>query len=287
MELSRKIPVAGREAGGAPVRQQSERREGALGNKRSSALLRDIACALVILFFLWWSAMDLSISPAKFLEGIPNLVDFITKLFPPDLTVIPSLFGAIVTTVEVALWGTLLAVAISLLLAVGAARNLFGANRLVYVASRGLLSVLRSLPDMIWALIFVAAVGLGTFPGVLALTVYSCGELGKLYAEAIENIDVGPREALESTGCSLLKTIRWAILPQILPEIITYSLYRLESNIRHAFILGMVGAGGLGFELNVAMRLFRYHEVSAILIVIVLTVACIDTLSSKIRSSIL
>lgn len=274
MELSRNI-----KAKAAPALPRAGR--------RTARLIRDGACILAVLVFLWWSAGDLEISPMKFLEGVPNLVSFIAKMFPPDLSVIPGLMGAMITTVEVALWGTLLAVIISLLLAVGAARNLFGSNGVVYAVSRGLLSVLRSLPDMIWALIFVAAVGLGTFPGVLALTVYSCGELGKLYAEAIENIDPGPREALESTGSGLLKTIRWAVLPQILPEIITYSLYRLESNVRHAFILGMVGAGGLGFELNVAMRLFRYQEVSAIIIVIIVTVACIDTLSSKIRSSIL
>jgi phosphonate transport system permease protein len=248
---------------------------------------RNSAVALLFITFLGYSANDLSISPAKFIEGIPNLINFVIKMFPPDISAIPGLFGAMITTVEVALWGTLLAVIISLLLSVTAAKNLFGSNIIIYTVSRALLSILRSLPDMIWALIFVAAVGLGTFPGVLALTVYSCGELGKLYAEAIENIDPGPREALESTGSGVFKTIKWSIVPQILPEIITYSLYRLESNVRHAFILGMVGAGGLGFELNVAMRLFRYREVSAIIIVIIFTVASIDFISSKIRSRII
>ncbi|EGO64218.1 phosphonate ABC transporter, permease protein PhnE [Acetonema longum] len=249
--------------------------------------LRNGAAALLFLGFLAYSANDLAISPAKFVKGIPSLLHFLARMFPPDLAIVPDLLGAMLTTVEVALWGTLLAVAVSLLLSLGAAKNLFGGNMIVYTVSRTLLSILRSLPDMIWALIFVAAVGLGAFPGVLALTVYSCGELGKLYAEAMENIDPGPKEALESTGASLFRTIRWAIVPQILPEIITYSLYRLESNVRHAFVLGMVGAGGLGFELNVAMRLFRYKEVAAIILLIIATVACIDFISAKIRARII
>ncbi|MEU6644546.1 phosphonate ABC transporter, permease protein PhnE [Saccharomonospora sp. NPDC046836] len=255
--------------------------------KRNLSWARNTVLVMAAVAFLGWSANDLSISPSTFVEGIPNLLDFLWRMFPPDLSVVPSLVTPILTTVEVAVWGTLLAVIISLFLAVGAAKNLFGGNPAIYAVSRALLSGLRSLPDIIWALIFVAAVGLGPFPGVLALTVYSCGELGKLYAEAIENIDPGPREALESTGAGIFATIRWSIVPQILPEVITYSLYRLESNVRHAFVLGMVGAGGLGFELQVAMRLFQYQEVSAIIIVIILTVASIDLISSRIRARVI
>lgn len=209
-------------------------------------ILNAIAVVLALLFF-GYSSQDLSLSPSRFLDGIPNLIHFVGNMFPPNLSIVPDLMGAILTTVEVAVWGTALAILFSLMLAAGAAKNLFGSNPLIYMSCRLVLSILRSLPDIIWALIFVAAVGLGAFPGVLALTVYSCGELGKLYAEAIENIDPGPREALESMGSGIMKTIRWSILPQILPEIITYCLYRL----------------------------------------IVLTVASIDFLSSKIRSRIL
>lgn len=260
---------------------------GPAGRRRSKRLTRNLLVAVVVLALLVWTARDLDLSVARLVDGIPELFDFLMRMFPPDLSVVPSLVPAIVTTLEVALWGTLLAVVFSLFLALGAARNLLGRNPIIYAVSRATLSVLRSLPDMIWALIFVAAVGLGPFPGVLALTVYSCGELGKLYAEAVENIDPGPREALESTGAGLIATVRWSVLPQILPEIITYSLYRLESNVRHAFVLGMVGAGGLGFELQVAMKLFRYQEVSAIILVIIATVATIDFISSRIRARII
>lgn len=262
-------------------------REAALAGRRRSAKTRDLCIAAIVIAVLFWTGNLLELSPARFIDGIPALGGFLAKMFPPDWSIIPGMLGAIVTTLSVALWGTLIAVALSLLLALGAARNLFGRNPVVYWISRTVLSVFRSLPDMVWALIFVAAVGLGPFPGVLALTVYSCGELGKLYAEAIENIDPGPREALESTGASTFATIRWAIVPQILPEIVTYSLYRFESNVRHAFILGMVGAGGIGFELQVAMKLFQYHEVSAIIILVIITVATIDFISSRIRARII
>ncbi|RVW02002.1 phosphonate ABC transporter, permease protein PhnE [Rhodococcus xishaensis] len=255
--------------------------------RRNLLWARNIVVVLLVLAFLGWSASDLGLSPQRFIQGIPRLVEFLLRMFPPDLTVIPGLWDAILTTVAVALWGTLLAMFISFFLALGAAKNLLGHNPFVYAASRTILSILRSLPDLIWALIFVAAVGLGPFPGVLALTVYSCGELSKLYAEAVENIDPGPREALESTGAGLFTTLRWSVIPQILPEVITYSLYRLESNVRHAFVLGMVGAGGLGFELSVSMRLFQYHKVSAILIVIIVTVATIDFISSRIRARVI
>lgn len=273
-----------------PPTDQTDRalvRSRVLRSRRGLEWARNLTIVAVIFALLAWSADDLGLDLALFIDGIPRLFEFLSRMFPPDLSVVPSLWGAILTTVEVALWGTLLAVVISLFLAFGAARNLLGRNPIVYAVSRAILSVLRSLPDIIWALIFVAAVGLGPFPGVLALTVYSCGELGKLYAEAVENTDPGPREALESTGAGLFTTVRWAIIPQILPEMITYSLYRLESNVRHAFVLGMVGAGGLGFELQVAMKLFRYQEVGAILLVIIATVATIDFVSSRIRARII
>ncbi|MCT1685229.1 phosphonate ABC transporter, permease protein PhnE [Corynebacterium appendicis] len=235
----------------------------------------------------YWSASYLELSGQKLVSGFPNLLSFIGRMFPPEWSAIPGLLPAILSTLLVAVWETFLAMILGTALALGAARNLFGSNIIVYGACRAVLSVLRALPDMIWALIFVAAVGLGPFPGVLALTVYSTGELGKLYAESAENIDPGPREAIDSTGATSLKTFRWAVVPQVLPEFVTYSLYRFESNVRHAFVLGLVGAGGIGFELNVAMRLYQYQRVGAILIVIVLTVALIDFASSRIRSRII
>lgn len=245
---------------------------------------------LFVLLFIpaaWWTANDLGLSIGAFAAGIPSLFRLIGRMLPPDITIFPSLVRPMLLTLEVAAWGTLIAVCVSAVLAMGAAKNLFGANPLIYYCTRFILNTLRSIPDLIWALIFVAAVGLGSFPGVLALAVYSCGELGKLYSESIENIDPGPRESMESTGAGSLKVLRWSIIPQIMPEIITYSLYRLESNVRHATVLGLVGAGGLGFELNTAMRLFRYEEGSMIIIMIIVMVTITDFISGRLRAKII
>lgn len=246
-----------------------------------------IGITFISIIVLLWTANDLGISIGAFIEGIPSLLHLLGNMLPPDVSMLTGLFRPMIVTLEVALWGTLISVFFSTLLAMGAAKNLFGTNPIVYYVCRLILNTLRSIPDLIWALIFVAAVGLGSFPGVLALAVYSCGELGKLYAEAIENIDAGPREAIESTGVKLLTVLRWSIIPQILPETITYTLYRLESNVRHATVLGLVGAGGLGFELNTAMRLFRYNEAFMIILVIILMVTVTDFISGKLRQKII
>ncbi|MGG3890811.1 phosphonate ABC transporter, permease protein PhnE [Metabacillus fastidiosus] len=246
-----------------------------------------IGITILLAFILIWTANDLELSVSTFIGGIPSLLHLIGKMLPPDFSVFGGLIRPMIVTLEVALWGTLIAIVVSTVLAMGAAKNLFGSIRIVYYVSRFILNTLRSIPDLIWALIFVAAVGLGSFPGVLALAVYSCGELGKLYAEAIENIDPGPRESLESTGVKLLTVFRWSIVPQIFPEMITYTLYRLESNVRHATVLGLVGAGGLGFELNTAMRLFRYNEAFMIILVIILMVTITDFISGKLRQKII
>ncbi|MDP5274427.1 phosphonate ABC transporter, permease protein PhnE [Chengkuizengella axinellae] len=249
--------------------------------------LSKILIFISVIAFGVWSAYDLELSPMKFIAGIPDIFNLIYRSLPPDLSILSRLVTPALRTLEVAIWGTFIAVVFSTILSFGAAKNLFGSNKIIYGLTRGILNTLRSIPDLIWALVFVAAVGLGTFPGVLALAVYSCGELGKLYAESIENIDPGPREALESTGAGSFRVIRWAILPQILPEAITYTLYRLESNVRHAFILGLVGAGGLGHELIVSMRLFRYDEALTIILVIIITVSLTDFVSGKLRQKVI
>ena len=148
----------------------------------------------------------------------------------------------------------------------------------------GILNVLRSISELIWAILFVAAVGLGPFPGALALGMNYGGILGRLYAEAIENVDKGPIEALEATGASRLQVIMFAILPQALPQFVTYNLYWFEVGVRSATVLGMVGAGGIGFELITAIRLFEWREVGVILLFILAMVTIIDLASTYIRS---
>ena len=145
----------------------------------------------------------------------------------------------------------------------------------------------RAIDSLILALFFVSAVGLGPFPGVLALAIHSVGMLAKLFADAIEAIDPGPVEALKSTGAGKLATIRWAIWPQVAPHFISYFLFRFELNVRVAVVLGLVGAGGIGFLLNSYMRLFQYQKVLTVILVILALVMLVDFISSRLRRAVL
>lgn len=245
------------------------------------------ALVLLVLAGIYWrSAVDSELSLTTLFKGIPHIADIIGRMLPPNLTILGSLVLPTLQTVEIAIWGTTLAVLLAIPLGVLAARNLTP-HPLVYVAARLVLNALRAISELVFALIFVAAVGLGPFPGVLALAIHSAGQLGKFYAEAIENVDRGPLEAIEATGAHKIQMIVFSVVPQVMPEFVTYTLYRWEVNVRAATVLGLVGAGGIGFELLTSMRLFQYQDTSTILLVILATVSIVDYLSSRIRSAII
>jgi phosphonate transport system permease protein len=164
-----------------------------------------------------------------------------------------------------------------------AARNI-SPNNMVFHAMRQVLNVMRGINEIILALVFVAAVGLGPFPGVLALAVHGAGMLGKFFAESIEEIDQGPIEALRSTGARPLQIIVFGVLPQVITAWIAVCLYRFETNLRQATVLGMVGAGGIGFELTGSMKLFQYQDTAMCIIVIIAMVMAADFFSSKLRT---
>jgi phosphonate transport system permease protein len=156
----------------------------------------------------------------------------------------------------------------------------------VRFVAKSTLNLLRSISELIWAIFFVAAVGLGPFPGAVALGMNYAGILGRLYAEAMENIDPGPVEALQATGAGRIQVILFAIFPQVLPQFVTYMLYWFEVGVRSATVLGMVGAGGIGFELVTTIKLFEFRETAVILLVIFGMVTIIDYASTLIRSRI-
>jgi phosphonate transport system permease protein len=166
-----------------------------------------------------------------------------------------------------------------------AARNITRLASVRFVA-KSTLNLLRSISELIWAIFFVAAVGLGPFPGAVALGMNYAGILGRLYAEAMENIDPGPVEALQATGAGRIQVILFAIFPQVLPQFVTYMLYWFEVGVRSATVLGMVGAGGIGFELVTTIKLFEFRETAVILLVIFGMVTIIDYASTLIRSRI-
>ena len=235
---------------------------------------------------LWFTAAQIGLNPAALARGVPFMADFISRMFPPDLAHLRLLGGATIETVQIAVWGTLIAVVLSLPLALLGARNTTP-HPLVFHATRLFLNALRAINELVFALIFVAAVGLGPFAGVLAIALHATGMLAKFCAEEIEGVDRGPVEAMQATGAGRLQVILFAMIPQALPAFVSYSIYRFDVSIRAATILGLVGAGGLGFSLIKTMKLFKYHETATCILVIFLLVFVSDWICAKVRARIL
>lgn len=246
-------------------------------------------------FFYWilllgvvlgWSIQCTGVSPQRFIRGIPGIVDFLSLAFPPDFSRLKEHLSLMVETIHIGLWATFLAICLSFPLSLLAAQNTTP-NRVLRLAARSALDFFRSMPDLILAILFVVAVGLGPFAGVLALTIHATSLLGKFYADEIEVIDRGPVEALQSTGAGRLQTIVFAVIPQVLPTSIAFTLYVVDHSIRMATVLGIVGAGGIGLALALSMRLFEYSQASAIIIIILITISLLDKLSIYLRKRII
>jgi phosphonate transport system permease protein len=272
---------------------------------------RGVALAALIAALYLWGLVGTQVRPAALAEGLPNILDFVGRLLPPAwkmvetplgtpalalplglhvpplgrpdvMMPVPEVLVAIVETVQMAIIGTSIAVVISLPFGLLAARNT-SPHRLVYQATRLFLNLVRAIPEIILALMFVAAVGLGPFAGVLALSVAAIGFMGKLYAEAIEAIDPQQVLAVTATGATRAQTFVYGVVPQALPLVASYALLLFETNVRLATVLGVVGAGGVGFLLNTYMALFQYQNLMGALILIVLAVTCIDRMSDAVR----
>lgn len=243
------------------------------------------AMALAIAWLLHWSAGGAQMSWGELANGMPHIGDFLARSVPPDWSVLPRLWAPAIETVQIAIWGTLLSVVLALPLSFIAASNLHSWHWLRRI-TRQFLNVVRSINELILALVFVSAVGLGPFPGVLALALHGMGMLGKFFAESIEEIDHGPLEALRSAGASQLQVIAFGVVPQAITAWIAVVLYRFEVNLRSATVLGMVGAGGLGFELVASLKLFQYQETATCIIVITAMVVVADLISNALRSRI-
>jgi phosphonate transport system permease protein len=194
--------------------------------------------------------------------------------------------GKLIETLQIALWGTILSLFLSIPLGFLGARNLMG-DGLVVALARGLVSFLRAIPELISALFLVVAYGFGPIAGVLALGLHGAGFLGKFFADDSENADPKPQEALRALGASSLKMARYAVLPQVMPQYTAYTLYILDRNIRMATVIGLVGAGGIGQELKGRFDMYAYGHVATILLTIFLMVLVIDNVSAKLRQKLL
>ncbi|MCI3208012.1 MULTISPECIES: phosphonate ABC transporter, permease protein PhnE [Pandoraea] len=221
--------------------------------------------------------------PQDLITGAHGMADIISRAMPPDFAqFIPNL-RPVLETIDLAIFGTIFGIVLAFPLAILAAKNVTPALPLYYGA-RAVIGVTRAVPDLVWALLFVTAVGLGPFPGALALAVHSIGMLGRLFAEVIEDMDMGPVEALTLTGAGRLAVLTHAVIPGVLPSLLGIGLFRFDENLRSSLVLGFVGAGGIGFQLLTAMNLFDYQTVSYLLIVTFVLVACAERASAYLRS---
>jgi phosphonate transport system permease protein len=270
-----------------------------------------IAAVVALMLAYSWGLQGTQANPAELVKGAPYVARFIVRLMPPQwktdpvplatpalalpfglalpgvgatnlVVPVPEIVSAILETIQMALIGTTVAAIISLPFGLLAARNT-SPHRWVYQITRLLLNANRAVPEIIFALIFVAAVGLGPFSGVAALSIGAVGFMGKLYAEAIEAIDPQQVQAVSATGANRLQTFVYGVVPQALPLVASYSLLLFETNVRSATILGIVGAGGVGFVLSKYMALFQYQYLMGALVLIILTVTIIDRLSDALR----
>ena len=214
-----------------------------------------------------------------------NMRQFGADFLRPDFSDWKMLVAQMWLTIQIAMWGTFIAVLLAIPLGLAAARNI--SPPFIRQPIRRVMDLLRSVPDLVIGTMFVVAVGLGPFAGVMALALNTGGVLGKLFSEAVEAIDKGPVEGVRATGAAPLQEIVWGVIPQVAPLWTSYALYRFESNSRAATVLGLIGAGGIGQILFDSLNSFAYARVSAIGIVIVVAVTAIDMLSQTIRGRLI
>ena len=230
--------------------------------------------------------IDLEIDLPRLISNQPSFIaDIIGRMLPPDFSNFGQLAMAMLETIEIALLGTLLAITLSIPMALLSARNVTIGYK-TYLISRTITIFFRALPEFIVAMILVIAIGFGPIPGILALGFHTMGFLAKFYAEAIEHINENPLDALRTMGASRSQVFVFGVIPQILPSFVGNNFYIFDRNIRMATMLGIVGAGGIGYELQSSFRMFEYPRVSAIVILIFVTIFMIDKVSSIVRQKI-
>ena len=246
--------------------------------KRSTLSIIGWGAVLAVLMWSWGGA---DMRPMALIHDASNMALFAEGFFPPDFHEWPLYLTEMIITIQVAVWGTVLAIVCSIPLGILCSENVV--PWWVYQPTRRLMDCARAINEMVFAMLFVVAVGLGPFAGVLALWVHTTGILAKLFSEAVEAIDPRPVEGIRATGADLVHEVIYGIIPQVLPLWISYSLYRFESNVRSATVIGIVGAGGIGMVLWEYIRGFYYSETAAVMIIIIISVSLLDVVSQRLR----
>lgn len=234
---------------------------------------------LLAVLALSWKGADMR--PLDLFRDSRNMAEYASEFFPPNFKDWRIYANEMLITLQIAIWGTALAVVCAIPFGLLSSANI--APAWIYQPVRRLMDAARAINEVVFAMLFVVAVGLGPFAGVLALWVHTTGILAKLFSEAVEAIDPQPVEGIRATGANAVEEIVYGVIPQVMPLWISYSLYRFESNVRAAAVVGMVGAGGIGVVLWEIIRGFYYAETCAVLIIIVVTCSLIDLVSAQIR----
>ncbi|MEE4576059.1 phosphonate ABC transporter, permease protein PhnE [Pseudomonas alliivorans] len=235
----------------------------------------------LFLVALAWAWQGAEMNPMSLVRDSGNMATFASDFFPPDFREWRSYLKEMLVTIQIAVWGTVLAIVCSIPLGILCSENI--TPWWIHLPLRRCMDAFRSINEMVFAMLFVVAVGLGPFAGVLALWISTTGVLAKLFAEAVEAIDPGPVEGVRATGASALQEVIYGVIPQVMPLWISYALYRFESNVRSATVVGMVGAGGIGVILWENIRAFAFVQTSAVLLVIIVVVSVIDIASQRLR----
>jgi phosphonate transport system permease protein len=243
-------------------------------------LIYYLGWALVFVVLAWaWNGAE--IRPLGLINDSQNMATYAKDFFPPDFKDWKLYVKEMLVTIQIAIWGTLLAIVFAVPFGLLSSSNIV--KPWVYQPVRRLMDAFRAINEMVFALLFIVAVGLGPFAGVMALFVHTTGTLAKLFSEAVEAVDRRPVEGIRVTGSHPIAEIIFGIIPQVLPLWVSYILYRFESNVRSASVVGMVGAGGIGVVLFEVIRGFEYQQTCAVLIILVVSVSIIDVISSYLR----
>ena len=235
----------------------------------------------IIIALLVIASYNVDANPIEFVEGLPNLVVVLEEMIQVEPKYIPTAIWAMFETIQMAFIGTVVGIAIALPLSMLAARNLN--SKFVYAPIRALLATVRTFPSILWALLFVIMVGSGAFAGILAIIMYTIGFIAKLQYEVIETIDSDPMDAVGSIGVSKVQLITYVVIPESASHLLSQMLYMFDYNIRQTSILGLVGAGGIGFYIINYIKFFEYGKAAIFMIVVLVTVLIIDWISVKIR----
>ncbi|MDT0694532.1 phosphonate ABC transporter, permease protein PhnE [Mammaliicoccus sciuri] len=248
--------------------------------------LKVVLSIIIVAILVVWSFMFTNFSIGDLMYGIPQMVELFKSMVPPDLSYISSITKPMLDTIRMAVVGTFIGGLLSIPISILCARNVIRSSWITYPC-RFILNIVRTIPDLLLAAVFVAIFGIGQIPGVLAIIILSISIICKLMYESLDSIDDGPLEAMTAVGANKLKWITYAIIPQAIAPYMSYVLYAFEINIRAAAVLGLVGAGGIGLYYDQTLGLFQYPKTLTIILVTLVIVVIIDLVSTKVREKLI